>query len=67
MAFHLRTPHKPVPTPKPKPAIDNRTASFEDFWRVNGDVLTKWYEDPDMETPPPKCWTERHGRWESLK
>jgi hypothetical protein len=67
MAFHLHTPHKPPATPKPKPVIDNRTAPFEDYWRANEEALTKWYEDPNMDAPPPKCWTERHGPWQPLK
>lgn len=77
MAFRARKPSgTPYPgrtaakTPFPAASggpsvekIDNRTAAWEDFWRVNEKALVAWYEGFDMNEPPPACWIERRGPW----
>ena len=67
--YYSRSSAKTPPTASGGPdgpsveKIDNRTAAWEDFWRVNEKALNAWYEGFDMHEPPPACWIERRGPW----
>lgn len=37
---------------------------WDAWWRAHEHELVAWYENPDLQAPPPQCWIERHGPWE---